>query len=97
MLRYPPLSAENYIRNRAAFADALSPGAMALFSSNDVYPTSADGTLPFRQDSNMLHLTGVDQEETVLLSSPTPTIRPTGRSCSSPRPTRRSPSGKGPS
>ena len=70
MLRYPPLSAENYIRNRAAFADTLSPGAMALFSSNDVYPTSADGTLPFRQDSNMLHLTGVDQEETVLLLFP---------------------------
>lgn len=70
MLRYPPLSAENYIRNRAAFADALIPGAMALFSSNDVYPTSADGTLPFRQDSNMLHLTGVDQEETVLLLFP---------------------------
>ena len=43
---------------------------MALFSSNDVYPTSADGTLPFRQDSNMLHLTGVDQEETVLLLFP---------------------------
>ena len=70
MLRYPPLSAENYIRNRSAFAEALSPGAMALFSSNDVYPTSADGTLPFRQDSNMLHLTGVDQEETVLLLFP---------------------------
>ena len=70
MLRYPPLSAENYIRNRAALADALSPGAMALFSSNDVYPTSADGTLPFRQDSNMLHLTGVDQEETLLLLFP---------------------------
>ena len=70
MLRYPPLSAENYIRNRAAFAEALSSGAMALFSSNDVYPTSADGTLPFRQDSNMLHLSGVDQEETVLLIFP---------------------------
>jgi len=70
MLRYPPLSAENYTRNRAAFAEALSPGAMALFSSNDIYPTSADGTLPFRQDSNMLHLAGVDQEETVLLLFP---------------------------
>ena len=70
MLRYPPLSAENYIRNRADFAEAMQPGGMALFSSNDVYPTSADGTLPFRQDSNMLHLTGVDQEETVLLLFP---------------------------
>ena len=48
MLRYPPLSAENYIRNRADFAQAMQPGGMALFSSNDVYPTSADGTLPFR-------------------------------------------------
>ena len=70
MLRYPPLSAENYIRNRAAFAEAMSPSAMALFSSNDIYPTSADGTLPFRQDSNMLHLSGVDQEETLLLLFP---------------------------
>lgn len=70
MLRYPPLSAENYIRNRKALADALSPGSLALFNSNDTYPTGADGTLPFRQDSNMLHLTGVDQEETVLLLFP---------------------------
>ncbi len=70
MLRYPPLSAENYIRNRADFAEAMNPGAMALFSSNDIYPTSADGTLPFRQDSNMLHLCGVDQEETLLLLFP---------------------------
>ena len=70
MLRYAPLSAENYIRNRKAFADALVPGALALFSSNDTYPTGADGTLPFRQDSNMLHMCGVDQEETVLLVFP---------------------------
>ena len=49
MLRYPPLSAENYIRNRADFAEAMSPGAMALFSSNDIYPTSADGTLQSMQ------------------------------------------------
>ncbi|MAC17482.1 MAG: X-Pro aminopeptidase [Flavobacteriales bacterium] len=69
-MRYPPLSAENYIRNRADFAEAMNPGAMALFSSNDIYPTSADGTLPFRQDSNMLHLCGVDQEETLLLLFP---------------------------
>lgn len=70
MLRYAPLSAENYVRNRKAFTDALQPGAMALFNSNDIFPTSADGTLPFRQDSNMLHLCGVDQEDTVLLLFP---------------------------
>ena len=70
MLRYAPLSADNYIRNRKAFADALAPGALSLFSSNDTYPTGADGTLPFRQDSNMLHMCGVDQEETVLLIFP---------------------------
>ena len=62
MLRYPPLSSDNYIRNRKAFCEAMATGGMALFSSNDTYPTGADGTLPFRQDSNLLHLTGVDQE-----------------------------------
>lgn len=70
MLRYPPLSSDNYIRNRKAFCEAMMTGGMALFSSNDTYPTGADGTLPFRQDSNLLHLTGVDQEETVLLLFP---------------------------
>ena len=46
---------------------AMKPGGLALFFSNDIYPTSADGTLPFKQHADIFYLTGVDQEETVLL------------------------------
>ncbi|MCH1410917.1 MAG: aminopeptidase P family protein [Candidatus Poseidoniaceae archaeon] len=48
----------------------MKPGGLALFFSNDIYPTSADGTLPFKQHADIFYLTGVDQEETVLLLFP---------------------------
>ncbi len=69
-MRYTQLPADLYRRNRAAFMAQMQPGALALFFSNDIYPTSADGTLPFKQASDMLWLTGVDQEETVLVLFP---------------------------
>ena len=43
---------------------------LALFFSNDIYPTSADGTLPFKQAADTFYLSGVDQEETILLLFP---------------------------
>ena len=59
-----------YSRHRAAFAGEMERGGLALFFSNDIYPTSADGTLPFKQATDIFWLTGVDQEETVLLLFP---------------------------
>lgn len=69
-MRYSKLPADLYVRNRAAFAKAMQPGGLAVFFSNDIYPTSADGTLPFKQAADMMWLTGVDQEETVLVLFP---------------------------
>lgn len=69
-MRYQPLSAATYREHRARFRQHLEPGGLAIFHSNDVMPTSADGTLPFRQASDILHLTGIDQEETILLLFP---------------------------
>lgn len=48
----------------------MEKGGLALFFSNDIYPTSADGTLPFKQAADMFYLSGVDQEETILLLFP---------------------------
>ena len=48
----------------------LKPASMVVLHSNDIYPSNADGTLPFKQNANMLHLTGIDQEETVLVLFP---------------------------
>ena len=50
--------------------DSMENKGLALFFSNDIYPTSADGTLPFKQSADAFYLSGVDQEETVLLLFP---------------------------
>jgi Xaa-Pro aminopeptidase len=69
-MRYQKLPASLYVRNRKAFMAEMKPNAIAVFFSNDIYPTSADGTLPFKQASDLFWLTGVDQEETVLVLFP---------------------------
>jgi Xaa-Pro aminopeptidase len=69
-MRYSKLPSDLYVRNRKAFMSAMKPGGLALFYSNDVYPTSADGTLPFKQATDIFWLTGVDQEETIMLLFP---------------------------
>ncbi|MCB0778976.1 MAG: aminopeptidase P N-terminal domain-containing protein, partial [Flavobacteriales bacterium] len=69
-MRYTPLSASTYIEHRARFRRHLDKGGLALFHSNDIMPTSADGTMPFHQAADIFHLSGIDQEETVLLLFP---------------------------
>ena len=69
-MRYQKLPSDLYVQNREAFMKRMKPGGLALFFSNDIYPTSADGTLPFKQHADIFYLAGVDQEETVLLLFP---------------------------
>ena len=69
-MRYQKLPSSLYVRNRKSFMDSMEKGGLALFFSNDIYPTSADGTLPFKQSADAFYLSGVDQEETVLLLFP---------------------------
>ncbi|MBQ81291.1 MAG: X-Pro aminopeptidase [Crocinitomicaceae bacterium] len=69
-MRYQKLPSSLYVRNRKSFMDSMEKGGLALFFSNDIYPTSADGTLPFKQSADTFYLSGVDQEETILLLFP---------------------------
>ena len=69
-MRYEKLSSALYTRNRKALADRLDFKGLALIFSNDIYPTSADGTLPFVQATDIFYLSGVDQEQTILLLFP---------------------------
>lgn len=50
--------------------ELMAPGAMAVFNSNDIITTSADSTMPFVQHRDILHLSGVDQEESILIIFP---------------------------
>ena len=48
----------------------MKPNSLAVFNSNDIYPISADSTMPFEQHRDILYLSGVDQEESVLVLFP---------------------------
>lgn len=64
------IGAELFNRNRELFKAKMSPNSLAVFCSNDIMPTSADGTMPFRQDSDMFWMSGIDQEESRLVVFP---------------------------
>ena len=69
-MRYTPLNSSIYKRNRRNFMDQMNGNSLAVFNSNDIYPVSADSELPFEQHRDIFHLTGIDQEETILLLYP---------------------------
>ena len=69
-MKYKPLNNSIYKRNRLNFMDQMKGNSMAIFNSNDIYPVSADTELPFEQHRDIFHLTGIDQEETILILYP---------------------------
>lgn len=69
-MRYERIKKDLFIKNRAKLASLMAPGSLAIFNSNDIYPTSSDGTLSFKQHSDIFYLSGVDQEESILVVFP---------------------------
>ena len=69
-MRYQALPSSFYSNTRNAFIQAMKPNSIAVFNSNDTYPVSADSVLPFEQQRDIFYLTGVDQEESILLLFP---------------------------
>ncbi|QMU27228.1 aminopeptidase P family protein [Adhaeribacter radiodurans] len=69
-MKYEPINPDLFILNRANFAKHLKKCSLAVFHSNDVMPTNADGTMAFRQNNDLFYLSGVDQEESILLLFP---------------------------
>ena len=69
-MKYEPIGQELYIKNREKLRSRLKPKSVAILHSNDIMPTNADGTMPFRQNSNLLYLSGIDQEESILVIAP---------------------------
>lgn len=69
-MKYAAIHSNLFIENRKRFAASLKPNSIALFVSNDILPTNADGAMGFVQNSDLFYLSGVDQEETILLIYP---------------------------
>jgi len=69
-MRYDPADSELFIHNRSRLLPMLESASIALLESNDLMPSNGDGTLPWRQNSDLYYLTGIDQEESTLLLFP---------------------------
>jgi Xaa-Pro aminopeptidase len=69
-MKYAPINKSLFVENRQKYKQRLKPGSMGIFVSNDILPTNADGAMGFRQNSDLFYLSGVDQEDTILLIFP---------------------------
>ena len=69
-MRYKAINNSLYISNRKKLIRHLKPKSIAVFNSNDIMPTNADGVMPFRQNNDLLYLSGIDQEESILVLFP---------------------------
>ncbi|HEY5824212.1 MAG TPA: Xaa-Pro aminopeptidase [Cyclobacteriaceae bacterium] len=69
-MRYETIGKELFIINRKRLLKELKPGSVAVFNSNDNMPINADSTMAFRQNSDLFYLTGINQEESMLLVCP---------------------------
>ncbi len=69
-MRYPPIVNELFKVNRWNLAKKLKPGSLVIIHSADPLRLSGDGVLPFQQDSNFFYLTGIDQEDSILIMAP---------------------------
>ena len=69
-MRYPEIDNKLFIENRKKFFTRMSKKTLAVFNSNDIMPTNADGVMPFRQNNDLFWLSGIDQEESILILNP---------------------------
>lgn len=69
-MRYAPIERQFFINNRKKLVNELKPGSLAVINSNDTMPTNADGTMAFRQNNDLFYLTGIEQEESILVICP---------------------------
>ena len=69
-MKYHSIDSALFVKNRIKFAAQMQSSALAVFNSNDVFSTGADSTLPFHQHRNIFYLSGVDQEESILILFP---------------------------
>ncbi len=70
-MKYHKIASSLFSANRKKFSAKMVPSTLAVFNSNDIYPVSADATLPFQQHRDIFYLSGVDQEESILVIFPT--------------------------
>ena len=69
-MRYTKIPSTLFIKNREKFISKMEPNSIAIFTSNDVMPNNADDVMGFAQNNDLFYLSGIDQEESILVLYP---------------------------
>jgi Xaa-Pro aminopeptidase len=69
-MKYFPLNPDIFIQNRKRFTEKLEANSIAIFNSNDELPVNGDALYPFKQNTDLFWLTGIEQEDTMLIIFP---------------------------
>jgi Xaa-Pro aminopeptidase len=69
-MRHTAIDPQLFVHHRAQLKQLLMPGSLAVVNANDVLPTNADGTLRLVPNSDLFYLTGIEQEESILVLFP---------------------------
>lgn len=69
-MKYHPLNPEIFIQNRKRFTNRMEKNSIAIFNSNDEIPMNGDATYKFKQNSDLFWLSGIEQEDTMLILFP---------------------------
>ncbi|MDD3722216.1 MAG: aminopeptidase P family protein [Lutibacter sp.] len=73
-MRYAQIPSSLFIKNRENFIAKMEPNSIAILTSNDVMPNNADDVMGFSQNNDLFYLSGVDQEESILVLYPDATL-----------------------
>lgn len=69
-MRHLPIDSKLFIENRARLTKQLPPRSLVAVNANDVLPTNADGSLSIVPNSDLFYLSGIEQEESILVLCP---------------------------
>jgi Xaa-Pro aminopeptidase len=69
-MRHLPLNPEIFIKNRQRFIKEMKPNSIAIFVSNDEMPVNGDALYPFKQNSDLFWLSGIVQEDSMVVLFP---------------------------
>jgi len=69
-MKYPTIDQSLFILNRKKFTNNLKNNSLAIFNSSDEFPRSGDQNFIFKQNPDLFYLSGIDQEQTILLLFP---------------------------
>lgn len=69
-MRHLPIDSKLFVENRSRLTELMAANSLAIVNANDVLPRNADATLLMQPNTDLFYLTGIEQEESVLLLAP---------------------------